>query len=121
MSFNQQSDEILTTLSLDLTIDEWIYLDIPCVLLYKDGFMDIYPIQEYTGYELTMLQRDLSYKSAWVPIGYGTFLNMQKCLYEILYEGLYAISVNPPELSGHEGSELRGSLPQFRRGSSSKQ
>jgi hypothetical protein len=58
------------------------------VLLYKDGFMDIYPIEQYTEYELTVLQRDSSYKSAWIPIRYGSFIEMQKCMYEIAGKGL---------------------------------
>jgi hypothetical protein len=57
MNFNRISDptskkrDILNPLGHNLTIDEWIFQNIPCVLLYKDGYMDIYPIQEYTAYE----------------------------------------------------------------------
>ena len=83
--------DILTTFGYDFAVDDWIFRDIPCVLLYKDGIMDIYPIQQYTDYELTMLQMDSSYKSAWILIGYGSFIEMQKRMYEIVREGLGAI------------------------------
>jgi hypothetical protein len=84
--------DILTTIGYKFTVDDWIFQDIPCVLLYKDGLMDIYPVQAYTSYELTMLQRDSTHKSAWIPIRYGNFLEMQECMYEILREGLCAIN-----------------------------
>jgi hypothetical protein len=87
--------DILTTIGRNFVVDDWIWRGVPCVLLYKDEIMDIYPIQDYTDYELTMLQRDSSYKSAWIPIRYGSFIEMQECLYEIAREGLYAISVKP--------------------------
>jgi hypothetical protein len=104
MSCNQLShpkgreNDMLTMLGHDLTIDEWIYMGIPCVLLYKDGLMDIYPVQEYTGYELTMLQRDSRYTSAWVVIGYGSFLEMQELMYERLREWAGAICSKPQEI-----------------------
>jgi|WetSurMetagenome_2_1015567.scaffolds.fasta_scaffold84112_2 hypothetical protein len=103
MNVNQTSDpksksrDILTPLGHKLTVDDWIFREIPCVLLYKDGHMDIYPIEEYSAYELTMLQRDPSYKPSWVPIRYGSFLELQTCMYEILQEGLCEVSTKPKE------------------------
>jgi hypothetical protein len=102
---NSKNRDFFTSLGHKLTIDDWIFQDIPCVLLYKDGLMDIYPVQEYTAYELTMLQRDPSYKSSWVPIRYGSFLEMQACMYEILQEGLHALSTKPPELAGNNHAD----------------
>ena len=83
--------DILTPWGYDFLVDDWIFRNVPCVLLYKDGLMDIYPIEDYTDYELTMLQRDSSYRSAWIPVRYGNFIEMQKYMYEIAREGLRVI------------------------------
>jgi hypothetical protein len=90
--------DILTTIGHKYVVDDWIWRGVPCVLLYKDGIMDVYPIQDYTEYELTMLQMDSSYKSAWIPIRYGSFIEMQECLYEIAREGLCAIGAKPLDM-----------------------
>jgi len=87
--------DMLTPFGYRLVADNWIFQNVPCVLVYKDGFMDIYPIEQYTDYELTLLQRDSSYKSPWIPIRYGSFIEMQKCMYEIAHEGLGAICAKP--------------------------
>ena len=91
-------NDILSRCGYDATVDEWIFHNIPCVLLYKDGDMDVYPVQEYTECELSMLQGDSSYKSAWTPIGYGNFLEMQERMHELLREKLIGSSAKASEM-----------------------
>lgn len=91
-------NDILSTIGHKYVVDDWIWRGVPCVLLHKDGIMDIYPIQDYTDYELAMLQRDASYKSPWIPIAYGSFVELQKLMYEIAREGPSAIDVKPLDM-----------------------
>ena len=90
--------DVLSPWGYGLVVDDWIFRNVTCVLLYKDKLMDIYPIEAYTDYELTMLQRDSNYKSARIPIRYGSFIDMQKCMYEIAREGLHAIDAKSLEI-----------------------
>jgi hypothetical protein len=73
----------------------WSYLTSAFVLLYKSGFTDIFPLEEYVSGERMMLQRDSSYKTEWIPIGYGTYGEMIKCKHEIERKGLGAINTKP--------------------------
>ena len=92
------TSDILTQTGCSLSVDDWIFEGLLCVLLFKDGEMDIYPIQEYTDHELTMLQRDSKYKSSWIPIQCGSFIELQKYMYEIARGGLCTIWVEPLEI-----------------------
>ena len=84
---NVYTPDIITRFGYDFAVDEWIWAKVPCVLLYKDGIMDIYPVEDYTAYELAMLRRDSRYKSPWIPIGYGMFEEMQTLMYRLASEG----------------------------------
>lgn len=90
--------DILTPLGHNMAVDDWIYRKVPCVLLYKDGIMDIHAVQDYATYELAMLRKDSSYKSPWLPIGYGSFKKMQKLMYEIASERLAVIGTRSRDM-----------------------
>ena len=50
--------------------------------------MDIFPLQEYVFEELANLQANSNYKTEWIPIGYGSYAEMQKYKHQIERQGL---------------------------------
>jgi hypothetical protein len=72
-------------------VDDLIFRNVPCVLLYKDGILDIIPVADYVVSERKELQNNSSYKTERVPIGYGSYGEMLKCKEKIGRDGLGTI------------------------------
>jgi hypothetical protein len=83
---SKPATDILKSYGYRAAVQEWIVDRVPCVLLKKDDYIDIYPLSDYEVMECTMAEKHPGYQPEWVPLGQGTYREMEMLMHNVLEE-----------------------------------